>query len=206
MQTIQRMTEEIKAAQHPLSQVPIIFKRFRRGNVLEDSDGSYEETMTRRLAPVKLEIPEGYVHVTLKLAATSFLLNNDFRKDLFRHSITRIQGRSMKSEGYFEILKDDLTSDRRQINGAFKPVDRYTFYNKLNPNERSFHACGGVGSLYIDANPERGLILYTTPFHPDDLSIALVKKADLEVAIKGEPISKTKAFINTLKSAARRYI
>jgi hypothetical protein len=199
------MAEEIKAAQHPLSQVPIIFKRLRRGSMSEEGNSSYEETMARRLAPVKLEIPEGYVHVNLKLAATSFLLNNDFRRDLFRHSITQIQSRSIKSEGYFEILKDEMTAGKRQVNWTFRPVTRFTFYNRLNPNERSFHACGGVGSLYIDANPERGLMLYTTPFHPDDLSIALVKKTDLEGAIKGEPISKTRAFINTLKSAARRY-
>ena len=188
MQTMQKMAQEITASQHPLSQVPIIFKRFRRGNIIEDGNGSYEEMMMRRLAPVKFEIPVGYVHVTLKLAATSFLLNDDFRTDLFRHSVTRVQGRSIKSEGYFEILRDEIPADRKQSNWIFRPVTRFTFYNRLNPNERSFHACGGVGSLYIDANPERGLMLYTTPFHPDDLSIALVKKADLEGAINGEPI------------------
>lgn len=206
MQTMQKMVQEIRAAQHPLSQVPIIFKRFRRDNVLDDSNGSYEEVMARRLAPIRLEIPEGYMHVTLKLAAASFLLNEDFRTDLFRHSITRIHGKGISSEGYFEILKDGMTKDGRQVNSIFSPVDRYTFYNTLGPKERSFHACGGVGNLYIDANPERGLMLYTTPFQPEDLSIAIVRKADIEAAMRDAPISKTRAFINTLKSAARRYL
>jgi len=206
MQTMQKMVREFRAAQHPLSQVPIIFKRFRRDNVLDDSNGSYEEVMARRLAPVKLEIPEGYMHVTLKLAATSFLFNEDFRTDLFRHSVTRIHGKGISSEGYFEILKDGMTKDGRKTNSTFSPVDRYTFYNILGPEERSFHACGGVGNLYIDANPERGLILYTTPFKPEELSIAIARKADLEAALRNAPISKTRAFINTFKSAARKYL
>ncbi len=203
---MQKITQEIKAAQHPLSQVPIIFKRFGRDNVLDDSNSSYEEIMARRLAPVRPEIPEGHVHVTLKLAATSFLLNEDFRTDLFRHSVTMVQSRRIKSEGYFEILKDGMTKDGRQTNSMFEPVDRYTFYNRLRPTERSFHACRGVGSLYIDANPERGLMLYTTPFQPDELSIAVVRKADIETVMRNAPISKTRAFVNTLKSAARRYL
>ena len=203
MQTIQRMEQQIEAAQHPLSQVPITFKRFRRDNALEGD--SYERIMAQRLTPVKFEIPEGYVHVTMKLAAMSFLLNPDFRMDLFQHSVTAIQGRSIKSEGYFQILGENIT-EKRQVNWTFRPVDRYTFYNELEPHERSFHACGGVGSLYIDASPDRGLIVCTTPFHPDDISIALAKREDLEAAIKREPISKTRAFINTIKSAARRYV
>ncbi len=205
MQTMQKMIQEIKAAQHPLSQVPIIFKRLIREDALEDGKGSYGDTMARRLTPVKLEIPEEYVHVTLKLAAMSFLFNDDFRTDLFMNSTTMIQGKSRTSEGYFEILENHRTRVGTHANGIFRPVDKYTFYN-LPTEKRSFHLCGRIGGLYIDADPKRGLIVYTTPFHPDDLSIALARRSDLDPVIYGEQMSRGKAFINTLKSVTRRYL
>ena len=205
MRTIQRMAEELKAAQHPLSQVPITFKRLRRENAIEDSSNSYEETMVRRLTPVKFEIPEGHVHVTLELAAMLFRFNDDFRTDLFKNSTTQIQGRGRTSEGYFVILENHSTRVGMHANGIFRPVDKYTFY-ELPTEKRSFHLCGRIGSLYVDSDPKRGLIVYTTPFHPDDFSIALAKRSDLDPVIYGEQMSISKAFVNTLKSAARRYL
>ena len=58
----------------------------------------------------------------------------------------------------------------------------------------------------MDSDPKRGLIVYTTPFHPDDLSIALARRSDLDPVIYGEQMSSGKAFVNTLKSALRRYL
>jgi hypothetical protein len=198
------MAEELKVAQHPLSQVPITFKRLRRENALDGND-SYEKIMVRRLAPVKPEIPDEYVHVTLKLAAMLFQFNDDFRTDLFMNSTTLIQGRGISSEGYFEILENQRTRAGIHTNWIFRPVDKYTFYN-LPTEKRSFHLCGRIGGLYVDADPKRGLIVYTTPFHPDDLSIALARKSDLDPVIYGEQMSRGKAFVNTLKSALRRYL
>jgi hypothetical protein len=208
---MRNQTAQIKSTAMPaISQVDIHLMDFPKelsGVQRRENADAYSEMISSMSDIKRLHIPDEFTHVTLVHAAISFLYNHEFRTDLFRSGDAHIRGRSFKSQGYFQITGETLENGSARTGRVFKPVDRKTFYNKLAPEERSFHLCSGVGELYVNTDymnsDSRGLVLFTNPFRSDDAKIALAKKSDLENATGHINVSRLDSMRDTLKKALR---